>query len=162
MAVGPGENKNVLNLEWTAIWSSNYWSSDRAPAVDVLYRPLTVWSFLANQALSPSNPMPFHGVNILLHALVTVLGTALTWRLSGSRAVAVITGILFAVHPIHTEAVANVVGRAELLAAAFSIAARCWSSWPSEPIPMAERLTTRSRWWHGVLVKQLGVSSRRC
>ena len=143
-------NRNVQDLEWTTIWSSNYWSSDRVPAVDVLYRPVTVWSFLANQALSPDNPMPFHGINILLHALVTVLGTALAWRLCGSRAVALVTGVLFAVHPIHTEVVANVVGRAELLAAAFSIASLLVFL-PSEPIPMAERLTTR-RPWHGLLV----------
>ena len=143
-------NRNVQNLEWTAIWSSNYWSSDRVPAVDILYRPLTVWSFLANEALSPQNPMPFHGVNILLQALVTMLGTALAWRLSGSRAVALVTGVLFAVHPIHTEVVANVVGRAELLAAAFSIASLLVFL-PSEPIPLVERLTTRS-WWHGLLV----------
>ena len=144
------ENNNVTNLEWTSIWSSNYWSSDRVPAVDVLYRPLTVWSFLANQAFSPNNPMPFHGVNILLHALVTVLGTALAWRLSGSRAVALVAGALFAVHPIHTEVVANVVGRAELLAAVFSILSLLVFL-PNEPIPTLERLTTRSP-WHGLLL----------
>ena len=144
------ENQKVLNLEWTKIWSSNYWDSEHGPAVDVLYRPLTVWSFLANQVMAPGNPMPFHAVNILLHALVAVMGMALAWRLFGSRAIALVTGVLFAVHPIHTEVVANVVGRAELLSAAFSIAALLVFL-PSEPITATERLTAR-RAWHGVLV----------
>jgi protein O-mannosyl-transferase len=144
------ENDNVRHLEWTAIWTSNYWNSDHSPAVDILYRPLTMWSYLANQAITPNNPSPFHGVNILLHALVTCMGMALTWRLFGSRAIAIVTGVLFAVHPIHTEVVANVVGRAELLAAAFSIAALLVFL-PTEPLPRIDRLESR-RWWHGWLV----------
>ena len=78
------ENKKVLNLEWTAIWSSNYLEQrSRAgggysvPAVDSVELP-------GKPALSPSNPMPFHGVNILLHALVTVLGTT-CWGVAVER-----------------------------------------------------------------------------
>ncbi|MGN6371106.1 MAG: hypothetical protein ACTHN5_22860 [Phycisphaerae bacterium] len=144
------ESTQVQNLEWTAIWKSNYWSNENTPVADVLYRPLTVWSYLANQALAPDNPMPFHAVNILLEALVVCMGTALTWRLFGSRAMALVTGVLFAVHPIHTEVVANTVGRAELLSAAFSIAALLVFL-PTEPLPTIDRLETR-RWWHGGLV----------
>ena len=39
------------------------------------------------------------------------------------NAAAVISGLLFAVHPVHTEAVAGVVGRAEVLSAVFFFAA---------------------------------------
>ncbi len=39
------------------------------------------------------------------------------------QAEAFLAGAIFAVHPIHTEAVASIVGQAELLCAAFSIVA---------------------------------------
>ena len=39
------------------------------------------------------------------------------------RAEALLAGLLFALHPIHTEAVAGIVGQAELLCAALSILA---------------------------------------
>src|SRR5262249_36049300 len=69
----------------------------------------------------------FHVVNLLLHAAVTLLVYLLLRRLLESRSdsglLAFVSALLFAVHPIHTEAVAAVVGRAELLAAGLLLAA---------------------------------------
>ena len=50
-------------------------------------------------------------------------------------------GILFAVHPLHTEAVANTVGRAELLATLWSLLALV----VVVPLPQAARTTIRPR-----------------
>jgi len=58
----------------------------------------------------------YHLVNLLLHALNVWLVWKLAARLLSSRA-AWFAAALFAVHPIATEAVDNVVGRADLLAA---------------------------------------------
>jgi hypothetical protein len=53
--------------------------------------------------------------NVLAHAVVSALVTTVAFSLGASPNAAVLAGALFAVHPIHTEAVANGVGRAELL-----------------------------------------------
>ena len=88
-----------------------------SPWLETAYRPFTVWSFALNEAATPGNARAFHAVNIVLHATVTVLVFWLARRLVDTEAVALVAAILFAVHPIHTEAVTNIVGRAELLAA---------------------------------------------
>ncbi len=92
------------------------------PLTESLYRPLTVLSFAINEAAAPGNAAAFHAVNLLLHAAVTILVFWLATRLFDLR-VAVIAGVLFALHPLHTEAVTSIVGRAELLAAMFALLA---------------------------------------
>lgn len=64
-----------------------------------------------------------HLLNVLLHAGVTLLWYRLIRRLFGNETVALVAGALFAVHPIHTEAVTWLSGRAELLAAFFGLSA---------------------------------------
>ena len=88
-----------------------------------LYRPFTVLTFAVNERLAPGVAWPFHAVNIALHALVTILVFILGTRLFASWRIGVVAGALFAVHPIHTEAVTSVVGRAEVLAALFGLVA---------------------------------------
>lgn len=70
--------------------------------------------------------MGYHLLNLLLHAGVTWLLYLLLQAILGSSAqqktTAFVAAMLFAVHPTHTEAVASVVGRAELLAAGFLLA----------------------------------------
>jgi protein O-mannosyl-transferase len=81
-----------------------------------LYRPLTMLTYAANATLG-RDPFAYHVVNLALHVLVSLAVLFLAQRLLGSRLAATIAGLVFAVHPIHTEAVTGVVGRAELLAA---------------------------------------------
>jgi len=88
-----------------------------------LYRPFTVLTFAINERLAPGSARAYHAVNILLHALVSVLIYLLATRIFDSRRLALIAAGLFAVHPIHTEAVTSLVGRAELLAAMFGVSA---------------------------------------
>ncbi len=105
------------------IWLRDWWhihdDSDPNPARDRLYRPLTVFTFALNHAVHGVRPAGFHAVNVLLHAAVCFLVWHFARRLTDDRAVAGVAAALFAVHPIHAEAVANVVGRAEVLAALF-------------------------------------------
>lgn len=95
------------------------------------YRPLTVLTFRWNYFLSGGPyPMSFHIVNIILHGLVSVLMLAVfSLVLAGSHndregrplfgapKASLACAILFAIHPIHTESVAGIVGRADLLCA---------------------------------------------
>ncbi len=77
------------------------------------YRPLTIITFRAEWALGGGNPVVFHATNIALHAVTAVvvfwLATALL-----PLAAAWIAAALYAVHPVHVEAIANVVGQSEL------------------------------------------------
>ena len=67
----------------------------------------------------------YHGV-----ASVLVLGIALVWF--RHRGVALASALLFATHPIHVEAVTSIVGRAEVLAAVFALAALLLVLWGHE------------------------------
>ena len=84
------------------------------------YRPLTVLSFRVNFWFHGLQAWGYHFVNVLLHALVTLLFTRLSGHVfHGEKRPALISSLVFAVHPIHTEAVTSVVGRADVLAGLF-------------------------------------------
>lgn len=74
--------------------------------------------FAVQWALGGGSPLAFHIVSILLYALVCAVFLRILLVLL-PEAAAWLGAALFAVHPLHVEAVANVVGQAELLAALF-------------------------------------------
>lgn len=83
---------------------------------DEFYRPLTVLSFAVDWTVSGGRAGWLHFMNALWHGVASVL-VALLLASALSPAAAVAGGLVFALHPVHTEAVAGLVGRAELLAA---------------------------------------------
>lgn len=58
----------------------------------------------------------FHWTNVLLHALASTLAAYAALALSGSRPIGVWTGLFFAIHPVHVEAVASFANRKDILA----------------------------------------------
>ncbi|XP_053575210.1 protein O-mannosyl-transferase TMTC3 [Bombina bombina] len=86
------------------------------------YRPLTVLTFRLNYLFSELNAMSYHLLNVILHAAVCVMFLRVCKLFLDPRT-SLIAALLFAVHPIHTEAVTGVVGRAELLSSIFLLAA---------------------------------------
>ncbi len=86
------------------------------------YRPVTLWSFAIEWMVGGESPMPFHALSVAAHAAVSVLVLVLLSRYL-ALAGALVGALFFAVHPVHTEAVANVMGRAELYAALAYLAA---------------------------------------
>jgi tetratricopeptide (TPR) repeat protein len=97
------------------VFSKSYWWPVTS---DLIYRPITLATLLVNHAMAGAAGGAFwyHLVNLLLHAL----NAWLVWELASrvlSRRAAWCAAALWAVHPIATEAVDNVVGRADLLAA---------------------------------------------
>jgi len=101
---------------WRAFGES-YWPLSLGGA---FYRPLTLATYALDWRVG--SPAWFHAVNLVWHAAASVAVAALARRWSGDRA-ALAAGLLFAVHPVHVEAVANIVGRAELMAALFALLA---------------------------------------
>ncbi len=87
--------------------------------VSGVYRPLTTLSYLVNYAVlgNGTNPAGYHAVNLLLHVANATLVYLLAGLLFRRRVPALCAAALFAAHPIATEAVTNVIGRADLLAA---------------------------------------------
>lgn len=111
-------NPQVTSPSLMRIFSPHYFSN--------VFRPVTFATFAANWGLSGAKPFGYHLLNLLLHAGVTLLLFVLLENLLAAlpegKTVAFAAALLFAVHPIHTEAVSWVVGRAELLAAGFLFA----------------------------------------
>ena len=88
------------------------------------YRPATVLTFRLNYLLGGLEPWGYHAINVLLHACVCSLYFLVCASCLGCGNRAALTAaLLFAVHPVHTEAVTGVVGRAELLSSVFFLAA---------------------------------------
>ncbi len=103
-----------------ALWLSPYWPTlGREIGI---YRPLTSFLFAIEWRLGGGAPWIFHAVDVLAHAGVSVLVLLLLRRFV-DVVPAACGALLFALHPVHTEAVASVVGQAELLAAAAVLAA---------------------------------------
>jgi protein O-mannosyl-transferase len=82
-----------------------------------LFRPLTTLSYLFNYAIlgNGEHSAGYHWINYLLHASNVLLVYTLALRLTSWRPAAW-TAALWAVHPVLTESVTNIVGRADLLA----------------------------------------------
>ncbi|MEW6197617.1 MAG: tetratricopeptide repeat protein [Planctomycetota bacterium] len=113
-------------LFWTDWWKLASAPDDLNPKRDRLYRPLTLLTFAAQHALHGLHPAGYHVGNVLLHVVATFLVWSLARRLiyppeagrtARDDALAALAAAVFAVHPIHVEAVANIVGRAEIMSA---------------------------------------------
>lgn len=78
------------------------------------YRPLTVLTFRLNYLFSELNAASYHLLNLVLHAVVCVLFLRVC-RLFLDKTSSLVAALLFAVHPIHTEAVSIAVTRMVVL-----------------------------------------------
>lgn len=81
------------------------------------YRPLALSSYAIEWALWGESPFGYHLVSVLANAAVALLAFLVLRGLFSSPAAAGVGAIFFAIHPVHVEAVANVMGRSELYAA---------------------------------------------
>ena len=114
---------------WSQLLSNDYWGTPLDdPRSHTSWRPVTVASLKLNFHSVGLEPMPYHVTNVLLHscvcALVPFAATAAAGVGESTRDLwlrGLLTGLVFAAHPIHSEAVDNVAGRAELLAALFAL-----------------------------------------
>lgn len=114
---------NALVHSWSGLWrvfASPYWPPSWGGLV---YRPLTLATFVVDWQVGGAGATVWpHAMNLLWHAGTCVLVAMLARRWAGDAG-ALVAGILFAVHPVHVEAVANVVGRGELMAGFFALLA---------------------------------------
>ncbi|MGE5279351.1 MAG: tetratricopeptide repeat protein [Deltaproteobacteria bacterium] len=93
------------------------------PFLGAYYRPLVLLSFLIDYRLWGANPLGFHLTQILLHFLNACLVFLLIRTLWNNTRAAMITAVLFAVHPIQAVAVDYIADRGNLLAALLQLSA---------------------------------------
>lgn len=123
---------------WTKL--PELFASDLFPRVmpSGYYRPLQAVTNMVDYQMWGLRPFGFHLTNTLLHALAALLFWRVVALLLGDARAGLIAALLFAVHPIHTEAVTYISGRSDPLAAVFMLA--------SVLGVLAARRTRRRRW----------------
>ncbi|HUQ81090.1 MAG TPA: tetratricopeptide repeat protein [Gemmatimonadaceae bacterium] len=87
-----------------------------------LYRPVLTSAFALQWSVANGAPWVFHATNIILYAALSAVVLGLLRQLLPPAA-AFAAGALFAVHPVHVEAVGNVVGQGELITSIAAVAA---------------------------------------
>jgi tetratricopeptide (TPR) repeat protein len=80
------------------------------------YRPVCTLTYLSDFSLWGLRPYGYHLTNVLLHAANSFMVVSILLWLGWGRLASLLAGLLFAVHPIHTENVAWIAGRTDLLA----------------------------------------------
>ena len=105
------DNPDIRNLDLIKIFNTATFPGN-------LYRPVVTLSYSITYKFFNLDPLPYHAINIFLHGLISVLVLILLLKFLTKKQ-AFLSALVFAVHPIHTEAVANIVGRTELLSSFF-------------------------------------------
>ncbi len=108
-------NQRIRSIAPLRYLSEPYWAGYKFGGI---YRPLTIFSFSIDYALWQRWAPGFRLTNLVLHALngwLVFLVASTLIGISGAWAAAAV----YVIHPVHTEAIVGIVGRAELLAAMF-------------------------------------------
>jgi len=89
-----------------------------------LYRPLRSLALaVVAKTCGLASALPFHLAGMLFHALLSALMVWLAWLLLGDLVAALLAGLVFALHPVHADRVANITGSFDLLGLVFAYAA---------------------------------------
>jgi hypothetical protein len=114
---------------WSDVWQKDFWGKDdlASPQSHKSWRPITTGSFKLNYLLSGYDTFWYHVVNVSLHALTSLafLFVARAFLCGDSsaptrtRCVSLAAATVFAAHPVHSESVSNITGRAEVLSGLF-------------------------------------------
>jgi hypothetical protein len=105
------DNARVHTLDsFWRLFGQTYWPPEQGAS---LYRPLTMLAFAVQWVIGDGSPLVFHVFSSILFAATCVAFYFLAEELT-TPTVALVAGALFAVHPVHVEVFANVVGQAEL------------------------------------------------
>jgi tetratricopeptide (TPR) repeat protein len=119
-----------------SIFTTPYFGGPRGQGT--AYRPVLLLSYAIQWWLHGSATLGFHLINLALHVLVTLLLARALLRIEVPEPVAFGAALVFAVHPMHVEAVTSLVGRGETLAAAFVLGVLLFA--------LRYRREHRSRW----------------
>jgi tetratricopeptide (TPR) repeat protein len=119
LAVIEGNTRLEDPWDLKAFFTTSYWDEDK----DALYRPLTIWSWALDQGFFGAGPLPVHFSNVLFGSLVASLVYVFLFFHFRNRSLALVAALLFGLHPVHTEVMANGVGRSEIMSTFFLLVA---------------------------------------
>jgi len=100
---------------WNRVFTTELYEKSEAN----YYRPLLTVSFIVNSLFSGLNTAGYHLVNILLHFCVGYFLYMFLIRTTGDNIVSLAASLFFLVHPVHSQTVSYISGRADSLAAIF-------------------------------------------
>lgn len=86
------------------------------------YHPLTILSYAIDYNSAALEPYHYHMQSLVFHLATVVLVYCFVWLLSKRMVAAVITALLFAIHPMHIESVAWIAGRKDVVYGFFYMA----------------------------------------
>eukprot|EP00930_Biecheleria_cincta_P019935 TRINITY_DN15096_c0_g1_i1.p1 TRINITY_DN15096_c0_g1~~TRINITY_DN15096_c0_g1_i1.p1 ORF type:complete len:716 (-),score=98.59 TRINITY_DN15096_c0_g1_i1:3-2150(-) len=114
------KNANVYEpIDWHRIFRTDYWGLEmfvEGVWTHKSFRPLTILTFRCNYWLHTFQSSGFHIANIAFHTLSSILlGMFGSLSLGLSVDWSFLLSVLFFAHPVHTESVLYIVGRADLL-----------------------------------------------
>jgi tetratricopeptide (TPR) repeat protein len=104
------------------VLASDFWQEGERTE---FYRPLVSLSYFWEFRLWGLAPAGYHAGNLVAHLLAVAAVTATAFRLFGGSLAAAVSGLIFAVHPVHTEPVAFIAARSDLIACALAAGALC-------------------------------------
>ncbi|XP_026764670.2 protein O-mannosyl-transferase TMTC4-like [Galleria mellonella] len=123
------KNKDILSESWFDCFYNDFWGTNiKSNLSHKSYRPLTVLSFRLQYFLNGRSlsPFQFKVANLVCHIICCIL----VWQAFESMTktlcipeknkyinTAYLASVVFAVHPVHVEAICGIVGRADILAA---------------------------------------------
>jgi len=116
------ENKylKLSTINFASFFNQSYYN---VAGGEASYRPLATLSYYLIYAIDGLNPFFYHLLSVLLHLVNVVLIYRLVHLLLRHRFTALIAGLLFACHPVLTEAVDGIAYNEDLFAAAFFLLA---------------------------------------
>lgn len=122
-------------------------------------RPLRELTYVFDHALFGMDPAGWHIQQVFWHGLNAILLWLLALRLGAGRVVAWMAALLFLVHPIQVEVVANISHRKDSLALAFSLLAALCYLWAlggekGRLLRLAGVAGTGALWWVAYQGKQ--------
>lgn len=114
-----GDERAILGTasDWSRAFTQPLWDFTGSDSPGGYFRPIAAASYTIDHAIWGKNPFGYHLTNVLLHAFISLFLFLALARALPSLPAALIAGLLFATHPVHTEAVAWISGRTGLLAA---------------------------------------------
>jgi tetratricopeptide (TPR) repeat protein len=110
-------NESIRSLEnIPRMFTSSLWSfaGSNTAGTNTYYRPLQTTIFTVVYQLAGLSPLAYHIANVLLHTMSTLVIYALFLELRVLGPASLVPAALFAVHPVHVEAVAWIAGAGEL------------------------------------------------
>ncbi|MFH1783168.1 MAG: tetratricopeptide repeat protein [Candidatus Omnitrophota bacterium] len=88
-----------------------------------MYRPIQSLSYMVDYTLWKDNAIGYHLGNVIWHIIVALCMFWLIMLLFKDSFLAFITSLFYVTHPMHTEAIAYIAGRADSLAVSFTLLA---------------------------------------